>query len=227
LVPRRDRPRSAGKGVPDLLTTNPRIWIEAVMPHPGTGPDALSEPALGKVSTVPLEGIVLRILTALQEKALRLRHYLEDGTISASDATVIAVSGGRLPFRFNEYPIPSIVRAVCAVGSLVLNLDLPTKRRAETRVEFRDHVRKKSNASVSTNLFLQRESAQISGVLYSPADCVNYPGRPGTEFILVHNPNATVPLTNDWLPSGHQWWIEGDHLRSAACRRPTRTPLPE
>lgn len=212
LLPSKERPRRRGKGRPDLLATNPRIWIEAVMPHPGTGPDALSEPALGEVYTVPLEGIVLRLRTAIQEKVSKLRHYLEDGTISACDAAIIAVSGGRLPFRFNGYPIPDIVRAVCAVGSLAVELDLATKKRVETYVEFRDHVLKKSNAAVPTNLFLQKESAHVSAVLYGSSDCVNYPRRPGTEFTLVHNPNATVPLPDTWLPLGRQYWIVGHHL---------------
>ena len=217
LVPSKDRPRSVGKGRPDLLAANPRIWIEAVMPYPGTGPDALSEPPLGTVYTVPLEGIVLRLRTAIQEKVTKLQRYLEDGTISNCDATIIAVSGARLPFRFNGYPVPDIVRAVCAVGSLVVELNLVSKKRMGNYVEFRDHILKKSNEPVTTDLFLQKDSAHVSAVLYSPSDCVNHPRKPGADFILVHNPNATVPLPDTWLPVGCQYWIEGHELRWGAA----------
>jgi hypothetical protein len=213
LVPTKDRRPSAGKGRPDLLTSNPRIWIEAVMPHPGTGPDALSEPPMDGVYSVPTEAYVLRLRTAIEEKVFKLDQYRKEGTIQSGDATIIAVSGARLPFRFSEPPIPRIVRAICAVGCPVLEIDLATRERLGTTVEFRDHILKKSNASVRTDLFTQRQSAHVSAVLYSASDCVNHPQKPGADFILVHNPNAMVPIAENWLPVGDQYWIENDVLR--------------
>jgi hypothetical protein len=130
-----------------------------------------------------------------------------------SDATIIAISGGRLPFRFQEYPIPNIVRALCGVGFLGMELDSQSRQRLGTFVEFRDHIDKKSKLPVPTDLFLQHESAHVSAVLYSNADCVNYPRTPGMEFILVHNPNARVPLASSWLPLGEQYRIEDGAIR--------------
>jgi hypothetical protein len=213
LVPSNDPARKAGPGRPDLLASSPRVWIEAIMPQPGTGADALIEPPAQGVFDVPANEFVLRLATALREKFDKMLRYIEDGTIPRYDAAIIAISGGRLPFRFQEYPIPNIVRALCGVGFLGMELDLQSRRRPETYVEFRDHVDKKSKAPVSVDLFLQKESSHISAVLYSCADCVNYPRRPGTEFILVHNPNASVPLPNSWLPLGEQYWIEDGALR--------------
>src|SRR5258708_1309526 len=215
LVPRKERAPRVGRGRPDLLTANPRIWIEAVMPHAGSGPDALSEPPVGKVFSVPTEAYVLRLRTAMQEKVSKFEQYLNDGTINPGDATIIAVSGARLPFRFNEQPIPSIVRAVCAVGSVVLEIDLATRKRLGASVEFRDHVLKKSSARVPTDLFLQQESAHVSAVLYTASDCVNHPRNLGSDFILVHNPNAILPIPESWLPVGEQYWIEDHVLRRA------------
>lgn len=217
LVPRRDRPRCVGKGHPDLLTSNPRVWIEAVMPQAGIGADALSEPPSGGVFDVPLDDFVLRLATAIQEKVTKLESYIKNGTISSTDATVIAVSGGRLPFRFTEYAIPNIVRSVCGVGFVGVQLDVLKRKRTGAYVEFRNHVQKKSTAKVPTDLFLRKESAHVSAVLYSSSDCVNYPRRPGAEFILVHNSSATVPLADTWLPRGCQYWIKNGELRSGAA----------
>ena len=205
LVPSNDPARSAGPCRPDLLASSPRVWIEAVMPQPGTGADALIEPAAQGVFEVPADAFVLRLATALREKFAKVLRYIEDGTIPTSDAAIIAISGGRLPFRFQEYAIPNIVRALCGVGFLGTELDVQSTRRLGTYVEFRDHIDKKSKSPVPTDLFLQKESAHVSAVLYSCADCVNYPRRPGMEFILVHNPNANVPLPSSWLPLGEQY----------------------
>jgi hypothetical protein len=218
LVPSNDPARKAGPGRPDLLAHSPRVWIEAIMPQPGTGADALVEPPTQGVFDVPANEFVLRLATALREKFDKVLGYIEDGTIPRDDAAIIAISGGRLPFRFQEYAIPNIVRALCGAGFLGMELDLQSRQRPETYVEFRDHVNKKSKAPVPVDLFLQKESAHISAVLYSCADCVNYPRRPGVEFILVHNPNASVPLPGRWLPLGEQYRMQDGALQREAAQ---------
>jgi hypothetical protein len=200
FVPRKDRPSRRGFGCPDLLSEHPRIWIEAVMPRAGTGADALSEPPAEGAFDIPLDNFILRLATVIEDKAATLERYIKEGTISGTDATVIAVSGGRLPFHFQEYAIPNIVRTVFGVGFLALELDIEKGKSVGTHVEFRDHIKKKSTAAVSTTFFLKEESAHVSAVLYSSSNFVDYPRRPGAEFILVHNPHASVPLVDTWLP---------------------------
>lgn len=213
LAPTKEHPLDEGRGRPDLLANDPRVWIEAVMPKAGAGADALIEPTPQTVFDVPADRFVLRLTTALMEKFGKVGQYIEEGTIPISDAAVVAISGGRLPFRFQEYPIPNIVRALCGVGVLRTEVDVQSLRRLETHIEFRDHVDKLSKSQVSTDLFLRKEFAHISAVLYSSADCVNYPRKPGLEFVLVHNPNARVPLPDGWLPLGEQYWIQDGVLR--------------
>jgi hypothetical protein len=219
LVPTKEHPQDQGKGRPDLFAIGPRVWIEAVMPQVGAGADALIEPMSQTVFDIPADRFVLRLANALSEKFGKVLQYIEQGTIPISDATVVAISGGRLPFRFQEYPIPNIVRALCGVGFLGMEVDVQSLRRLETHIEFRDHVDKISKSPVSTDLFLREESAHISAVLYSSADCVNYPRKPGLEFVLVHNPNARVPLPSGWLPMGEQYWILDGVLRREIARR--------
>jgi hypothetical protein len=76
------------------------------------------EPPLDKACTVPTNAHLLRLRAAIDEKARKFKRYIEDGTVSSADATLIAVSGARLPYRFNELPIPSIARAVLGIGDL-------------------------------------------------------------------------------------------------------------
>lgn len=218
LVPNKEHPRDEGRGRPDLLANGPRVWIEAVMPQAGVGSDALIEPTSQTAFDIPTDRFVLRLTTALREKFGKVRQYIEEGTIPISDAAVVAISGGRLPFRFQESPIPNIVRALCGVGSLCAEIDVQSLRRRGTYIEFRDHVEKISKSPASTDLFLRKEFAQISAVLYSSADCVNYPRKPGLEFVLVHNPNARIPLPNGWLPMGEQYWIQDGVLRREIVR---------
>jgi hypothetical protein len=149
------------------------------MPNSGDGPDALSKPPPGQAFTVPIDDFVLRPHTAIAAKIYKLSQYIEDGTISREDATIVAVSGGRLPFRFTEGPIPSIVRAVLGVGSPVLEINRAARKIVGASIEYRDHVLKKSGCLVDTDVFLRDESAHVSAVLYSSADCVNHPQKPG------------------------------------------------
>lgn len=226
FVPSNARPKVVGKGRPDLLSENPRVWIEAVMPQSGDGPDALTEPIRSGVYKVPLEGITLRLITAIRSKATVVQTYMEEGTISPSDATIIAVSGGRLPMscRYNGYPVPDPVRAVYGVSYLAREFDIQSMEQIGTSVQACGEVLKKSRSAVATDFFLQSESAHVSAVLYSYSDCVNYPRVPGSEFILVHNPQARVPLSKKWLPLGRQYSLEDQHLK---CHVAIRGRLPE
>lgn len=213
LVTRADRTHP--EEGPDLLARNPSVWIEAVMPESGDGADALSEPLPGEVFTVPIDAFVLRLRTAIGAKILKLRQYIESGTISFRDAAIIAVSGGRLPFRFTEGPVPNIVRAVLGVGSPIVEINRATKKIVGRSIEYRDQVMKKSEHPVDTDVFFRDESAHVSAVLYSSADCVNHPKSPGSDFVLVHNPKAFEPIAYRWLQTGDEYWIDKS---SAALR---------
>ena len=213
LVPNSQRPRR-NEAFPDLLATNPRIWIEAVMPEPGNGPDALKEPPLGIVFNVPADEFILRLRTALASKITKVRHYIEKGIIQRNEAAIIALSAGRLPFRFQEYPIPNVVRALYGVGSITLEIDVESRKVLDVGAEYRDNVVKQSQALVETDLFLRPENSHVSAVLYSSADCVNFPSDPGADFVLVHNSHANVPVQSDWLEVGDQFWRDGESIRS-------------
>lgn len=207
LVPTVERAHR-GKGRPDLMADSPRTWIEAVAPTAGGGEDKLEEPLVDKVSTVPTEGFMLRLINAVDKKVAKLQDYISQGTIALSDATIIAVSGARLPFRHNEGAIPTVVRTLLACGSPALRIDTATPEIVDRYIEVQTRVAKKSGFFVRTDGFLQANWSHVSAVIYSHADWVPYDSLPGEEFILVHNPNALVPIAETWLPTGRQYWID-------------------
>lgn len=194
---------------PDLLSENPRVWIEVVTPAAGEEPHGLIEPEPYKVFDVPTGAYVLRLLNAIVEKSRKFKTYRDQGTIASTDATVIAMSGARLPFRFHEGPIPSIVQAVLGVGALTIDIDRVTGKILGRCVEYSDRVAKNAGASVMTDLFLKSDYAHISAILYSPADCVNHPAVPGPDFILVHHAAPATRIDHGWLPFGVEYWIDG------------------
>jgi hypothetical protein len=87
-------------------------------------------------------------------------------------------------------------------------------------VEDRDAVEKKSGAVVNTAPFLDPAYSHISAMVYSASNWVTHPERPGIEFTVIHDENASVKLPRGWLQVGDEYWREGDKLCSAAHSPP-------
>jgi hypothetical protein len=204
---------------PDLLAEHPDVWLEAVTPTPGTGQDALQPPRLGEVYDTPVDAFVIRLRSAIEAKADIIKGYINDGLIQEGQATIIAISGMLLYTQHNEQPIPRIVRAALATGDLVLEFDPQHQRSSEYSVEHCDEISKAKGATVRTDIFLDPTYKHVSALLYSTADWVNLPKQPGTEFIIVHNHQATTPLPHGWLSVGDEYWREDDTIRRE--RHPT------
>lgn len=158
------------------------------------------------------------LLCCVSEPLSRIRRprsckYISRGYIKAGQAAVIAVSGALLEHRYSELPIPRIVRALCGVGDLVLDLDRTTRKITGHSVQQFDEIHKASGEPVRTDLFFDPGYARVSAVMYSPSCWVCHPYVPGDEFIVVHNPLATTPLPDGWLPAGKECWFDGMSVR--------------
>jgi len=207
------RTKKKQKG-PDLFAARPDVWIEAIMPACGTGPDAMEDPPMGVVCDVPVDSFILRLRSAFETKARVMTDYMKAGPIQPGQATVIAISGALLPTAISEAPVPRIVKAILGVGNLTLDIDLSTRRVASHYAEHRDEVTKKSGAVVKTTPFLDPAYSDISAVAYSASNWVTHPNSPGVDFTMVHNEKADVKLAHGWLPLGDEYWREGDELHS-------------
>jgi hypothetical protein len=210
LIKRQSRePKLEG---PDLLVS-PNIWIEAVAPTNGQGENAIPPTQPGVAYAVPNEKLILRLRTAIEAKIKKFEAYRKRGWVRDIDSAVIAVSAGRLDFRYQDYVIPRVVQALYGAGHLTITLDRQTAAAIDQYANFRDTLPNARGASVRTDLFLTPEHRTISAVLYSTADCVNFPRDPATDFILVHNPLADRPLPRKWLPVGSEYWMEEGDIR--------------
>jgi hypothetical protein len=105
---------------PDLFAANPDVWIEAVMPERGDGPDAMDLPPMGKVYDAPMDSFILRLRSAFETKAGKMTEYMRSGLIRPEQAAVIAISGAMLPTAIGEGPIPRILKAISAWATLFL-----------------------------------------------------------------------------------------------------------
>jgi hypothetical protein len=216
LVPRDRLGYKNNKG-PDLFVTDPDVWLEAVVVRRGTGPDALdTELEFGKVYDYNPDGLVLRLRSVIRDKSAKLEAYIADGIVKRGQATVIAVSGVALPWRYKYsggYP-PEIVRAVYPANHQVIEINRRTLARTDHYLEYRDSVKKALGASVSTDVFLDPAFAHVSAILYDEACWVGQSKHhPGIDFKVVHNPRATAPLPDGWYPAGDEyWWRDDDSI---------------
>jgi hypothetical protein len=205
---------------PDLFTAGPDVWIEAIMPGLGTGPDAMEYPPMGEAHDAPVDTFILRLRGAFEEKAQKMKGYMKAGPIQPTHATVIAISGAMLPNPIGEGPVPRILKATLGVGNVVVGIDRLTRHIVTHSVEHRDQVIKKNGTGINTAPFLDPAYSHISAVVYSPCNWVTHPTKEelGYDFAVIHNENANVKLPHGWLRVGDEYWRECDELRH--IRRP-------
>ncbi len=119
-----ERPPPKG---PDILTTvdGTKLWIEAVAPTAGEGPDAVPAPEkrgrmVGRVwSGSPLsdESLILRCASALTYKLAKWQEYVSEGTVAPTDRLAIAVGLGDIDEVFlSDTGIPMILKALFPIG---------------------------------------------------------------------------------------------------------------
>jgi hypothetical protein len=197
---------------PDLFAANPDVWIEAIMPELGTGPDAMEYPQMDVVYDAPVARFILRLRNAFETKAGVMKEYMNSGLIQPGQATVIAISAAMLPNAIGEGDVPRILQAILGVGNLVFRIARRTGQIVSRSVEHRDEIKKQSGAPINTAPFLDPAYSHISAVVYSPCDWVNHPEKPGSDFTVIYNENANLP--HGWLQQvGDEYWREGDELR--------------
>jgi hypothetical protein len=212
-----------GKG-PDLriwLPTGSNLFIEAKAPGSGIGQNSVAEPKLINVSDssaifedVPVEQVILRITSGVEEKFKAHRKYLQDKTLQPDDPYVVAVNPGCMTFARGNYDPPLIIQALFAVGNLMVLFDREDPARDETRYSIRHQIIKYNDKPIRTNYFLDSEYSSLSAVIFSDAYALSLPKPDGREFKLVHNPYARNPISRGLFKVGSEYWAEGTRIRS-------------
>ena len=214
-----------GKG-PDFLVMDggKRVWIEVTCPQPVNIPEDYLHPEAGKVLSVPHEEILLRWTSVIQAKAERLlgtespakKGYVQAGIVGSEDVFVVAVNGCRMrhgPFSslvgISQFPVAA--EAVFGFGSRRVTIDTTTMRSVDSGHAHRPFVTNKNRAEVPTHAFLDPRYNAVSAIW--AVDLNGYTAMGGSEpMYVVHNPNASNPLSSGFLPSDCEYVArrEGD-----------------
>jgi len=198
-----------------IIEAGQSIWVEAIAPSAGNGPDSISIPDGNEAFLVPEDKIVLRFTSAVAEKYGKYQKYLSKGLVSNYDPFIIAINGQGVPFSSDD-GIPYIVQSVLPFGlpSIIFNFD--TGEVEKSFYTYRPSIDKSSGVTISTDLFLSEDYAGISGLIYTQTDVTNIPNKAGSDFLFLHNPLARNPLQLAWLRAGLEYRMDGDNLM---CRR--------
>lgn len=178
-----------------------RIFVEAIAPGPGTGPDKVPEPQYGVARKVSTEKILLRFTHALAEKRKKYLEALEKGIVTCDDGYLLAINSNEIHHGPTGNTMPYFVQAFLPFGPLAVALDLKTEKIVDSFHQYRDMVQKETGANISTKAFLDPEFQFVSAVLHSSVDCVNRPTEIGADFCILHNPSAVRgidPLVFPW-----------------------------
>ncbi len=212
LVPKSKR-NSAG---PDLCigVDGNRIWVEAIAPRAGEGPDAV--PALSKGGWIPEPQIVLRYRAAVEEKHGKWLKYVRSRIVSADEPYLVALNGFQIPHGNNAFPdeVPYQVQSVLPLGAPSVTIDRETGQVLKESFETRWHTQKKSGAQVPTGVFLDPAYAGISGLLFSSAHPLYLRATGIGSLSHLHNPNAEgqKTLPRGWAQIGREYWVEKNQL---------------
>ena len=179
-----------------------RVFVEAVAPGAGTGPDQVPGPQYGVVITkTPTEKIMLRFTNALVEKRKKYLKALRKNILSPDDSYLLAINSRGIHHGAGGNTMPYFVQAFLPFGLLAVALDPKTGSILDSFHQYRDTVPKESGENISTKAFLDPEFQFVSAVLHSRVDCVNCPNELGADFCILHNPSAAHgidPLAFPW-----------------------------
>ena len=182
-----------------FISGDKKIWVEAVAPGPGQGPDAVTEPPVGVGYLVPEEQMILRYTNGLSEKLKAYEAALRKGTIGAADCFIVAINGQDITNGICcdiEDGVPLWMQAFLPYGEYAVKFDIKKKEIIGGFYKYRDSISKKSKSPVSTKPFLEEEYKGISGILHSAVGChpLNRPKEIGADFEFLHNPLASQPI---------------------------------
>lgn len=219
VVPQADRD-PAGPDICFLLQGR-RVWVEAIAPKAGQGPDAVPglQPGGG---WIPESQIVLRYRAAVEEKHRKRQGYLSNGVVQADEAYIVALNGFQIPSGHNAFPdeVPYPVRSVLPLGALTVMLDRESGDIVDQGSQTRFHILKKSGSEVRTDVFLDETYAGISGLLFSAAHPLDVGAPTVSSLAYLHNPQATgqTAMPRGWLGGGIEWSLEGNELLRQAIQ---------
>jgi hypothetical protein len=175
-----ERPPPHGPDICFRLASGLRCWIEAVVPGPGTGANAVfqRDPARPYVGGLgghrSASSLLLRYCSILEDKRKKLDKYRSAGIVAFSDASMIAVyQGGILDAHVHDAELPALAKVVFGFGDPVWHVPIDSDEPPHVEVHAQTEVPKATGQQVSTTFFLDSETTFISGILFAREDIWN------------------------------------------------------
>jgi len=193
-----------------------KVWFEAIAPNQGTGEDAVPDMIFDPdvVTELPEVRIILRFTHAIYEKFKQYREYCKSNIIEANDSYIIAINSKGIRFIMGESGIPIVVKSVLPFGNPLVEFDVKTAEVVKSYHSYRDEIIKENNSPVSTSIFLDKGFGGITAVLCSSVGVTDHRLELGSDFILIHNPNAKNPLEKGSFKMGTEYWLDRDVLKN-------------
>jgi len=201
--------KSADDG-PDFVIerAGKRIFIEAICPGPGDEGNPNSVPPIlygaPIFHDIPVAKIVLRIRGALEEKKRKFAQYLAQGIVSVGDICTIAVNTSKIGRASGLWP-PIVLRATHGLGNPYV-VFTQGEGAVEEGIEECKSIAKVDGQAIDTTFFLSDENSLISAVLCSDCSFSSLAFDLFGESMLIHNPNASVPLRPGFLERIAEIW---------------------
>ncbi|HEY3489830.1 MAG TPA: hypothetical protein VGK27_06890 [Candidatus Deferrimicrobiaceae bacterium] len=189
-----------------------RVWVEAIAPEGGEGPDRVSEFPPGAAFNVPTEKILLRYTHALAEKHAKYQRDLEKGIIGIDDGYILAINCRMIPHASFGGVIPYPIQAYLPFGHPAVSFDVRTGKIVDRYFEKREAISKLAGAQIPTTAFLNPAYAGISAIIHSAVDAANSPVIHGEDFVVLHNPLAAQPIREGAFSRWRQYKYEDGRL---------------
>ena len=189
-----------------------RIFVEAIAPGPGTGPDQVPEPQYGVATDTPTEKIMLRFTHALVEKRKKYLEALRKDIVTCDDGYLLAINSRGIHHGARGNTMPYFVQAFLPFGPLAVAIDPKTGNIVDSYHQYRDTIPKQTGTNISTKAFLDPDFQFISAVLHSSVDCVNCPKELGADFSILHNPSAGHRIETSVFPWSRQYVLRNSEF---------------
>lgn len=191
----------------DFRLANENCLIEVSTPSPGELETLANYAAPITESpdfrTVPTQEIISKYWAALDFKQKRFQQKIDEQKITTDTPLVIAVS----PILLSETPwaalghnnidYPYIIKALFSIGQSYFWVE-PETGHTGSGIATEETIPAASGALRPTDLFLNERGKHISAAIaFGPEEGWFNPWRP----IVVHNPNAANPLTDQFFPT--------------------------
>ena len=193
-----------------------RLWVEAVAPTAGTGPNSVPPYANGdQMAEVPVDAILLRLTGVFRSKLAAYHKAVRKGIVKQDEQFILAINARAIPDWPLHTELPLFIKALLPIGPHVFHIgadatsvDLPTHLK-------RERIGTAAGSPVSTMGLLGDDAIALAAVLHSEVDVLNHPVRLDGNFDVLLNPRANPPLAANCFAWARRYRLDSGRLTVA------------